>query len=529
MICVSIGRGRHKMLMAEHAHAGRIGAELVELRIDYVLRTINLIRVTENRPTQTIITCRRPADGGKWRGNESDRIILLRSAITTGVEYVDLEEDIADEIKRFGNTKRIISYHNLRETPENLEEIHASMQNKDADIIKIATYANSPNDNLRVLNLIKNSPIPTIAFCMGELGAISRIICRKFGAPFSYAALSSERSVAPGQFTYQEMKKLYRFDKINSNTSFLGVIADPVGHSLSPTMHNELLEKDGINKVYLPIRVPAEHLDEFMDCVSEFGITGLSVTIPHKESVLRFVNGLDEDTAGIRAANTIVFKDKTVDAFNTDCKAAMLSLAHEEGKFNADLPFKGRRALVLGSGGAAKAMTYGLKTGGANVLISGRNTKTTEKMCVDMKCTPIDWAARHDVEVDYIINCTPAGMHPDLNSTPYDVERLTAHTLVFDTVYTPQQTLLIKGAQAKGCRTITGADMFVRQAAMQYKLFTSRDPNVAEMKRIFLESINPARYNNPASNQKKSSPDNAGTKPDSSPDSNPLSKEIKAK
>lgn len=494
MICVSIGRGRHKMLMAEHNHAARLGAELVELRIDFVLRTVNLSRLTEERPTPTVITCRRPVDGGKWRGSEMDRIFMLRSAIATGVEYVDIEEDIADQIARYGKTKRIISYHNLKETPENIEEIHASMLEKDPDIIKIATYAHSPRDNLRVLRLIKKSKIPTVAFCMGEFGAISRIICRKFGAPFSYAALSSERSVAPGQFTFQQMKDLYRFDSINSETDFLGVIADPVGHSLSPAIHNELLQKDGVNKVYLPIRVPREHLDEFMDCVSELGITGLSVTIPHKESILRFVNGLDEDVAGIRAANTLVIKENTIYAYNTDCKAAMLSLAHAEGTFGNEKPFEGRAALILGSGGVAKAMAFGLLNGGAQVMISGRNTKATEKMCLDMKCKPIDWAARHDVHADYIINCTPSGMHPDLNSTPYDTDKLSTRNLVFDTVYNPQQTMLLKGAKEAKCRTITGVDMFVRQAAMQYRLFTGKDPNVNEMKRIFLQAINPARF-----------------------------------
>lgn len=521
MICVSIGRGRHKMLMAEHVHAARLGAQLVELRIDYVLRTVNLTRLTEERPTPTIITCRRPKDGGKWRGSESDRVFLLRSAIAAGVDYVDMEEDIADQIRRFGNTKRIVSYHNLRETPDNIAEIHASMLDKDPDIIKIATYANSPRDNLRVLRLIQNSPVPTVAFCMGEFGSISRIICRKFGAPFSYAALTAERSVAPGQFTFTQMKELFRFDRINAETDFLGVIADPVGHSLSPVIHNEMMERDGINKVYLPVRVPREHLDEFMDCVSELGFTGLSVTIPHKESILRFVHGLDEDVAGIRAANTLVIRDGSIYAYNTDCKAAILSLAHKEGTYGEDKPFAGKTALILGSGGVAKALAFGLINGGANVMIAGRNTKSTEKMCLDMKCKPVDWAARHDVIADYIINCTPAGMHPDLNSTPYETSKLSTRNLVFDTVYNPQQTLLLKGAKEQKCQTISGVDMFVRQAAMQYKLFTGKDANLPEMKKVFLEAINPATFKRKASSESQQVDANA--RPSGSSSQNPAS------
>lgn len=502
MICVSIGRGRHKMLMAEHGHLARLGAKLAELRLDYLLRNVDLKRLVSERPTETVITCRRPKDGGKWRGSEEDRIVLLRSAIVTGVEYVDIEEDIASQIGRYGKTKRIISYHNLNETPSNLEAIHESMLDKDPDIIKIATKANSPMDNVRVINLIKKSKVPTIAFCMGELGMPSRIICLKYGAPFTFAALSTERATAPGQFTFKQLSELYGVDRINSDTEFLGVIADPVGHSLSPALHNELLQKDGINKVYLPIRVPREHLDSFMENMHELSITGLSITIPHKESILRFVNGLDEDVAGIRAANTLVVKNKSNLAYNTDCKAAMLSLAHMEDKYKEKQPFVGRTALILGSGGVAKAIAYGLTKGGASVAITGRNTRTAEQMAQDFKAKYVDWSFRHEFQTDYIINCTPAGMHPDLNSTAYDVDRLQSHHLVFDTVYTPQRTMLIKGAIERGCQIITGVDMFVRQAAMQYKLFTGTDPNVAEMKRIFVQAINPAKFNKKAASDK---------------------------
>ena len=188
----------------------------------------------------------------------------------------------------------------------------------------------------------------------------------------------------------------------------------------------------------------------------------------------------------------------------------MLSLAHEEGKYEEKQPFVGRTALILGSGGVAKAIAYGLTKGGATVAITGRNTRTAEQMAQDFKAKYVDWSFRHDFPTDYIINCTPAGMHPDLNSTAYDVDRLQSHHLVFDTVYNPQKTMLIKGAMERDCRIITGVDMFVRQAAMQYKLFTGSDPNVAEMKRIFVQAINPAKYSKAAA-AGKSKPDETPT------------------
>ena len=176
MICVSIGRSRHKHMMAEHAHLVEQGAELVELRLDYISSRVNIQRLLKDRPCATVITVRREQDGGKYTGSEEARLIMLREAIADGVEYVDLEDDIAGKIPRFGKTKRIISYHNFRNTPDNLRELHARMKALDADIVKIATMANQPHDNLRMLEMMQESDCPTIGMCMGDIGTPSRIL-----------------------------------------------------------------------------------------------------------------------------------------------------------------------------------------------------------------------------------------------------------------------------------------------------------------------------------------------------------------
>src|ERR1041384_2723686 len=169
MICVSIGRGRHRHVIAEHKHLVEQGAQLVELRLDYINGQINLKRVLPDRPGPVIITIRRAQDGGKYGGKEEDRLMLLRTAIAEGVEYIDLEEDIAGSIPRYGKTKRIVSLHDFRKTPDNLEEIHARLSTLDADIVKISTLADHPHDNLRILRLVKESEIPTVGICMGDM------------------------------------------------------------------------------------------------------------------------------------------------------------------------------------------------------------------------------------------------------------------------------------------------------------------------------------------------------------------------
>src|SRR3972149_262837 len=228
MICVSIGRSRHKHMMAEHKHLVEQGAELVELRLDYISSRVNIQRLLKERPCPVIVTVRRTQDGGKYGGDEETRLIMLREAIALGVEYVDLEEDIAGEIRRFGKTKRTISSHSSRNPPDNLRELHARLASFDADIVKISTMANHPHDNLRILEMVQQSEVPTVGMCMGDIGTPSRILCTKFGSPFTYATFHHERVLAPGQLSFDQMVKVYRHESLGQETAVYGVIADPI-------------------------------------------------------------------------------------------------------------------------------------------------------------------------------------------------------------------------------------------------------------------------------------------------------------
>ena len=494
MICVSVGRGRHKMMMAEHKHLADQGAELVELRLDYIRRPVDLKRLLKDSPCPVVATCRRPQDGGKWMKSESDRVMVLRTAIADGADYVDLEMEIAAQIPRYKSTQRIISYHNFDETPANIEEIHHQMTELDPDIIKIATMANNPMDNVTALRLCRDSEIPTIAFCMGEMGVTSRLLCGKFGAPFTYATFSSDRKLAPGMLSYEVMRDYYQYDSIGKDTKILGVIADPVAHSLSPVVHNACIRKNKLNYLYLPFRVPREYLQEFIDVCPELDIKGLSVTIPHKESVIKMVNALDDNVAGIRAANTLVFKSPNVFGYNTDCSAAVESINQTLKKDEEGIEIENARVLLLGAGGVARAIAFGLKRAKAKVTIAARDFRKADDLAGTLDCEAIDWLVRGQFECDVIVNCTPVGMYPEMDVTPYDEEWFEKRCIIFDTVYNPEQTLFIKQARNAGCTTITGIDMFVRQAAKQFKLFTGEKPDVKLIRYEVKRAISAAKY-----------------------------------
>ena len=493
-LCVTIGRGRHRHLIAEHKHLAEQGCKLVELRLDFLMTPPNLKRLLPERPCPVIVTCRREKDGGRWTKSEEERQMLLRQAIASGVEYVDLEEDIAASIPRFGKTKRIVSYHNFQETPEDLNALHKRLSDLNADVVKIATMAHGPHDNIRLLRLMRNTRVPTVAFCMGEFGQPSRVLAARCGAPFSYATFHAERTMAPGQLSYQQMKEIFRYEKINADTEVYAVIADPVAHSLSPQIHNAAFDALGLNKVYVPFRVPPEELSQFLIDCREFGIKGLSVTIPHKEEIIQYIDKFDEASQEIGACNTVIWKDDQRIGLNTDYKAAMNSLDAIFGGNEAASGLKGRPALVLGAGGVARAIVLGLKRRGADIVIASRTPQRADDLATFCKGKSIAWSLRHSVKVDLIVNCTPVGMHPNVDDTPLDAKHVRRDQVVFDTVYNPENTLFIKQARELGCEVITGIDMFVGQAALQFKYFAEREAPISTMRDVVRRAISAVKY-----------------------------------
>jgi 3-dehydroquinate dehydratase/shikimate dehydrogenase len=347
----------------------------------------------------------------------------------------------------------------------------------DADVVKIATMANHPDDNLRMLDLVRASKVPMVGICMGDIGVPTRVLGLRCGSPFTFATFHDDRVMAPGQIGWRQMRDLYRVDAVTDATKILGVIADPVAHSLSPAVHNAAYAAAGLDAVYLPFRVPAEHLADFLKSMARWPISGLSVTIPHKEKVLAVAKPADDIVTSIGASNTLVIAGGGLEAYNTDATAAIESiealLESAEGEADAAFP---KTALVLGAGGAARAVAFGLKQRHVDVTVTGRTAERARKLAADVGCKAVEWQARYRLPYDCIVNATPIGMHPNVDETPFDREHLRPYMIVFDTVYNPENTLLLKDARTSGCRTVTGVEMFVRQAAEQHRLWHGAEP-----------------------------------------------------
>jgi 3-dehydroquinate dehydratase/shikimate dehydrogenase len=481
------------MVQIELQEAAKRGAQMIEVRLDFLAKAPDFKRLVATRPCAYVATARRPQDGGRWSGSEDERRMLLRQAIVAGFDWVDLETDVADEIRRFKDVKRIISYHNLRGVPEDLEHIYEHMCKQDADVVKVAVMAHQPADNLRLLKLLHNAPRPTVAYCLGDIGVPSRILGAKYGAPFTYAAFNKERGIAPGILSYDELKNVYHYPRINPQTKIFGVIGDPVGHSLSPLIHNTAFANLGINAVYVPFRVPRAHLEGFLKLFDQIPVFGYSVTIPHKEAAALLAVEKDPAVELTMATNTLIRGETGSSAYNTDFEAARDSLSANlpPGPDGDPLPVAGRSVLLLGAGGVARAVGHALHREGALVSISNRTPEKTQKLAEEIGCRAIDWAARHSVVCDTLVNCTSVGMHPNMDESPIHNSYLKPGLVVMDAVYTPETTLLVKEARARGCHVLTGVDMFVRQAALQFKLFTGQEPPLDLMRQVVKSALSP--------------------------------------
>ena len=501
MLCVTIACGSHTRMSNEHQLLAEDGVKLVELRLDFLRREPDLSRLIPERPTATVVTVRRSQDGGLWKESEEKRIRLLRSAIAAGPEYVDLEVDVASSIPRFGKTRRIISYHDLEHTPVNLESLHQEMLTKDPDFIKIAVMPRNVDDMFRFIGFIRakndlakrngDRGVRIVGICMGEMGQATRILSKKFGMPFTYATFSKDRIIAPGMLVYKEIRDLYHHETTNAATDVYGIIGYPIGHSLSPLVHNRSFVEQKINAVYVPFPLGEEDVPRFLERATEFGIKGLSVTIPHKVIVNKRLTKIDPAVDKVGACNTIVFKGDERFGYNTDYMAAVSSIELAAGGKPTDEEsvLDGKEALVLGAGGAGMALAYGLKKRGVHVTVVDIDGNKAFELSKHLECEVADWKARGNLKSDIVVNCTPAGMHPNVNFTPYEKSDLRQGMIVFDAVYNPEQTLLLKSAKEKGCIVVSGVEMFVGQACLQFKLFTGQKASASFMRQLVKQAI----------------------------------------
>ena len=482
LLCVSITTTTVEETL-KVLHAPGRAFDVAELRLDYI-QSPDLPRLLEARPCPVIVTCRPAREGGRWTGDEGRRLELLAEADRLGADYVDVELDALPHYRRQGRARLLVSYHNYDETPSDLGAIARRIEATDADVVKLATMATALADNLAALDALRHAAKPTIAVTMGEHGHVSRVLGPKFGAFLVFASLGSGREAAPGQVPADEMLALYRFRDIGPATRVYGVVANPVAHSMSPAIHNAAFAETGFDAVYLAFRVddPAEFIPAFQ----ALPIDGYSVTIPHKQAVLPLLDEVQPLAAKIGAVNTIVRRDGALHGSNTDWSAAVAAIASGLPEGEA---LDGKRVLLLGAGGAARAIAFGLAERGCRIVIANRTHERGVRLAQEVGCDCVALADLADVPYDILVNGTSLGMHPAVDATPIAADLLRPDALVFDGVYNPRETRLLREARARGCRTVDGLAMFVNQAVEQFQLWTRLPAPRSAMRAVVEERL----------------------------------------
>ena len=473
--------------MRSQVRLGLRKTRTLELRLDYLgnakERKVFLSWLRRARPRAVFIaTCRRQEGGGLFQGSREKQIGILAEAARSGCGWCDVEIETAKRIARrelaraLFPSRVMVSYHDFRGTPRNLGRIVRRLERAGGEAIKVAAQCHSVSDSLRICGLARNRR-DAVAIPMGEFGLAGRVLSLRGGSALAYAAV--EQATAPGQLSLDAMADLYRAAQITRRTRVYGVIGDPVGHSLSPLMHNTAFRARKFDAVFVPFLV--RNLHEFLGAIGGFGITGLSVTIPHKESILRFLDDCDPLAARIGAVNTVVVRGGgRLYGYNTDYVGVLRSLEQR-------MRLAGTRVLLFGAGGAARAAAFALTQAGSIVCICARRPERARKLARAVRGQVVGRADLRHEFFDAIVNCTPIGMHPH-GGSPLASAELNCR-IVMDMVYRPRETELLQLARRKGIEIISGVEMFLAQGFAQYEIWTGERAPESAMRRVVVSAL----------------------------------------
>jgi 3-dehydroquinate dehydratase/shikimate dehydrogenase len=489
-ICIALGFPDPESLLA-HARKEYDGGErFLEFRIDHLPspeQGIAAIRkfLARHSDCTILATCRRRQNNGKFTGSVEEQIRILQAAIEAGARAVDIEiesaENCADRVQSVrSHAYVLISYHNYGGTPS-LEPILRRMLRIPADGYKIVTTARKPSDNFRVLSLARVHPkVPMVLLAMGEAGFATRVLSTAVGGLYTYAAPNAAEGTAAGQVSARQLRNLYRIEKFTRDARIYGVIADPVRHSISPAVHNRAFQARRLDAVYLPFLVKGVQLKDLLMLADKLPLAGFSVTIPHKPKILRYLDVIDPLARRIGAVNTVWRKGGKWRGANTDVFGIKVPLERH-------VQISKSSVLIVGNGGAARGAAFTLAEAGAKLAITGRNPDRVRALA---KACGAEALSREQAEsrmFDVLIHSTPLGMFPKTDQCYFE-SRIPAK-LVFDTVYNPMETLLLRKAKSQGAVIIPGLEMFLEQAVHQFEIWTGESAPRAVMEKAALEAL----------------------------------------
>ncbi len=492
MCVVVVGKDAGEMI--EKADAVVRDNPFIEFRLDYLRNPaaalLKLRRYLDIHPELIAVgTCRRVANGGKFRGSLAAQVQVLMKAADAGCQIIDIDLQSAaalkpSEFNKLHNRAAIIlSYHDFRGTKK-LDETFRKMRQYPADFYKVVSTAANLTDNVTMMQFLQthSGHYSMVGLCMGEQGIISRVLGVRAGSVFTYGAVTEGDETAPGQITARTLRDTYRIAQVDAATRVYGVAGDPIAHSLSPMMLNAAFRRENVNAVFVSLH--AKTLPDLMTCVREIPIHGLAVTMPYKQDIMEYLDNTDPVTAKVGACNTVVrAQDGKLYGFNTDVAGVVRPLEQR-------MHLEGAKILVLGAGGAARAAVFGLRERGAEVHILNRHGAKAQKLARSARARVAKRNELKKTRYDVIINATPVGMGNSRASILNESEINCRYLM--DMVYNPTETKLIRLARARGAQIITGAEMFANQGARQFEIWTGKPAPLNEMYSVVSSALDQA-------------------------------------
>jgi 3-dehydroquinate dehydratase/shikimate dehydrogenase len=477
MICISIAQESRRLALVDMHNASK-QCDLLELRLDCFAKSPDIKELMQHKPKPIIFSCRRPEDGGNWKGSEADRLALLRQCIVSKAEYVEIELDVADQIRKFPPSKRVITYTNVKETPPDIADIYARAQTKDPDIIKLATVARAPEEAWPLLYILAKAEVPTVVAGLGKPGVMLSVLGKKIGAPWAYAALEKGMEAYPGQPTVRELEDVYHYRAIDRSTRFIGVTGFGTREYATVAVINALLGNLGFNRRCLPLALGSIPL--FHKMLEAVRLKGLIVDPEHHGTLLRVAASLSPSAEQAQAADLFLRQNEKWRGYNVFGQAGVAALeAVMRAKSSASEPLQGRVVLIVGMTAMTRALACEVKERGGVLIIASHNRTAAQELAKTLECRHVAFEALYTTMHDVLVVCDhekELSKAKGRSSEPgIRAGYLRPGMTVMDLTASFGQAQFVREAAAHGCQVVLPRQVLREQLALQARKITGKD------------------------------------------------------